>query len=96
MDSLVDRDIEHIRAATLQSLDAAHANPFLTSSYWRRRIGALMRLHHLSKAQLVQVDAILAIIDQFDLALMFLPPELESSFSRCNPALLRCALPPYL
>jgi hypothetical protein len=77
MDSLIDRDIEHIRASIFQSLDETPANPLLTSPYWRRRVCTLMRVHHLSRAQLAQADAILAIIDQFDLTHRALLPELE-------------------
>jgi hypothetical protein len=93
LDSLLDRDIDHIRASILWSLDEATANPLLTAPYCRRRIGKLMRLHHLSKPQLVQVDAILAIIDQFDLAHQVLLPEADPSLSRCHPVLVRCTFP---
>ncbi len=91
IDILLDRDIEHIRASIRWSLDEATANPLLTAPYWRRRIGTLMRIHHLSKAQLVEVDAILAIIDQFDPAYQALPR--ETSLSRCHPVLVRCTFP---
>jgi len=80
MDSLIDRDIAHIRAAIFYSLDD-QSNPILTSSYWRQRIGTLMRQHHLSKAQLIQADAILAIVDQFELTHHDLPLDIESSIS---------------
>jgi hypothetical protein len=96
LDSLIDRDIEHIRASILWSFDEATANPLLTSPYWRRRIGTLMRLHHLSKAQLAQADAILAIIDQFDLAQHVLPLEREPSLSHCHPVLPLCTFPSHL
>lgn len=78
MDSFIDRDIEHIRTAIFHSLDD-QLNPILTSSYWRQRVSTVMRLHHLSKAQLIQADAILAIIDQFDLTHHDLPIDMEPS-----------------
>jgi hypothetical protein len=109
MDRLLDRDIDHIRAAILWALDDAIANPLLTAPYWRRRIGTLMRLHHLSKAQLIQVDAILAIIDQLDLMHpvtaiitpaagieVIAPDDAGPSLSHCHPVLpvlLRCTFP---
>ena len=66
MPTLLDTDIEHVRAAVLQSCNENYANPLLTPPYWRRRLAEIMRLNHLSKAQLSQVDALLAILDRFD------------------------------
>ena len=66
MPTLLDMDIEHVRAAVLQSCNENYANPLLTPPYWRRRLAEMMRLNHLSKAQLNQVDALLAILDRFD------------------------------
>ena len=66
MSTLLDMDIEHVRAAVLQSCNENYANPLLTPPYWRRRLAEIMRLNHLSKAQLSQVDALLAILDRFD------------------------------
>lgn len=64
MPTLLDTDIEHIRAAVLQSCNENYANPLLTPPYWRRRLVEIMRSNHLSKAQLNQVDALLAILDR--------------------------------
>jgi hypothetical protein len=66
MPTLLDTDIEHIRAAVLQSCNEHYTNALLTPPYWRRRLVEIMRLNHLSKAQLNQVDALLAILDRFD------------------------------
>jgi hypothetical protein len=62
----IDKDIEHVRAAMLQSLNGIHVNAILTPSYWRRRLNEMMRLHHLSRAQLERVDGLLRILDQID------------------------------
>jgi hypothetical protein len=64
MDSVIDRDIEHIRASILHSLDEAPHRSALTLPYWRRRLCGVMNLHHLSRAQLAQTHAILAILDR--------------------------------
>jgi hypothetical protein len=65
--TIVDADIAHIRSAMRQSLEGSHDNLVLTSPYWRRRLHQLMHENHLSKAQFSAVDALLAIIDRFDL-----------------------------
>jgi len=66
MPTLLDTDIEHIRAAVLQSCNENYTNALLTPPYWRRRLVEIMRSNHLSKAQFNQVDALLAILDRFD------------------------------
>jgi hypothetical protein len=62
----IDIDIEHVRTAMLQSLNGIHVNAVLTSNYWRRRLNEIMRLHHLSRAQLEKVDGLLTILDHLD------------------------------
>jgi hypothetical protein len=62
--TLIDKDIEHVRTAMLQSLNGIHVNAVLTSAYWRRRLNEMLRLHHLSRAQLDRVDALLTILDR--------------------------------
>jgi hypothetical protein len=62
--AIIDADIRHVRAAMLQSLGVRFDHPTLTVEYWRRRLNQLMRAHHLSRAQLRQVDALIAILDR--------------------------------
>jgi hypothetical protein len=63
----IDKDIEHVRAAMLQSLNGNYANAVLTPAYWRRRLNEMMRVQHLSRAQLERVDGLLAILGPVDL-----------------------------
>jgi hypothetical protein len=65
---MLEKDIAHVQMLLPISLVGQVSGQLLDSAYWRRRLYQILRQDHLSKSNLQSVDALLAILDQFDSA----------------------------
>jgi hypothetical protein len=65
---LLEKDIAHVQMLLPISLAGQVSGQLLDSAYWRRRLYQILRQDHLSKSDLQRVDALLAVLDQFDSA----------------------------
>jgi hypothetical protein len=65
---MLEKDIAHVQMLLPISLVVEVAGQYLDSAYWRRRLYQILRQDDLSKSNLQCVDALLAVLDQFDSA----------------------------
>jgi capsule polysaccharide export protein KpsC/LpsZ len=65
---ILEKDIAHVQLLLPISLAVDVEGQYLDSAYWRRRLYQILRQDHLSKSNLQCVDALLAVLDQFDMA----------------------------
>jgi hypothetical protein len=67
--TLIDQEIAHLARVMKPSLCGDLGGPILPPEYWRKRLHALLDLHHVTKTQLTSIDALLLQLDALDRAL---------------------------
>jgi len=66
MHALINQELAHIEAIIQHSLSEIELNPFLTSSYWRKRLFDILDCIERSPSLLRRADALIVTLDQFD------------------------------